>query len=231
MKIIVTAIALCFIVSVADARCMSRVVSSNDESAAHAEFIFTCHDGMKGRTTVYDDSVVFSFGLVPVDESPQYHFRRVGITTFPMKNDLAGIGDVDEVDLMTPPVKDESECGLTEYQHIISSLIPPELRRETRVLFTTKGYTEHRNEDDRCNDKQEATGLFVGSYHPGMTSRKIVANVFNSLIVMHLNHLHGEGVFIEWKEDPDILILPDGNFAFPPPIGFPPPWIIDKTGP
>lgn len=234
MKIIVTAIALCFVVSVGgcvrpgvdaysimDAPCAPRAVSSDDESAAHAEFVFICRNGMKGRTKVYDDSV-FSFGFAPVPApfvgtNPRYRHRRVDITTSRVKNDLA---DVWYVDKMPPPVKDELECGFMAYRHVISSLVPPSPDDmhwyETNLTFITKGYYPgHRNEDDKCNDKKGVTGFYAGSYeHP--TQLKMFYRsthwFFDSLIGMQLKHLHGERGFIAWEEDWGNLIIPEASF-------------------
>ena len=197
MKIIVTAIALCFMASIVDARCVSRVVSSDNKFLAYTEFTFTCHNGMKGRTKVYDDKVISSgeaLILAPQNgEGPRYRYRAVvGITTSPIL------------------MKDESECGFMTYSHEISSLVPPSrynvLWSRPDLTFFTRGYTGPRNEDDECKDKQEVTGLFVGSdvvFIGIMTPGRSIPYprlAFNSLIVMHLNHLHGEGVFIQWEE-------------------------------
>ena len=211
MKIVVTAIALCFVVSVGgcarpgvdasvvdmsvvDTGCVFRPVPPDDESAAHTEFIFTCHDGMKGRTRVHDDSV-FSFGFAPVPApfvgtSPRYRHRRVDVLTIPMR---------------------DTKCGLTVYRHGISSLVPPssydELWMYENLTFTTKGY--------------KPFGLsFLGSYEADVT-RGLgndadpdgdMGGVFDSLIVMHLNHLHGEEVVIDWERDSSMFNFPRHHY-------------------
>ena len=194
MKIIITALILCFMASVVDARCVSRVVSSDNKFLAYTEFTFICHNGMKGRTKVYDDKIISSgmaLVLAPQNgEDPRYRYGAA-------------------VDIMTSPIlmKDESECGFMTYSHNIHSFVPPSsydaLWSRPDLTFFTKGYTGHRKEDDECNDKQEVTGLFVGSDVVIIMPKRSIPYprlAFNSLIVMHLNHLHGEGVFIQWEK-------------------------------
>ena len=196
MKILVPALMLCFMASVSDADCASRAVSSDNKFLAYTEFTFTCHNGMKGWTKVYDDKVI-SYGsalVLPLENDARPRYSRGAA-----------------VEIITSPMKDESECGFMAYSHSIHSFVPPStynlLWSRPQVTLFTKGYTGHRNEDDECKDKQEVTGLFVGSpiviMMDSMTDSKGIPYprlAFNSLVIMHLNHLHGEGVFIQWEQ-------------------------------
>ena len=198
MKIIVTALMLCFVASVADARCAPRVVSPDDDSDVYAEyaeytdFSFVCHDGTNGVTVIrtYGDSGMD--GAFSAAMSPDY--GSVNILSIP----------------------DRTKCGLIYEVHMIGiGEDPPnaeELLQLNGMQFMTIGVTPPpRDPDDKCNNQEGEIDFYYGTYKLEGSRGRVVPNpwrVFNSLIVMHLNHMHGERVnprvpevFIQWRED------------------------------
>ena len=201
MKIIVTAIALCFVASVADARCASRDMASDDPLylAQYDNFTFACHDGISGAT-----NAVNAQGQAELNPDIDVIFSQGVGTAYGMVHVLS--------------IQRQTECGLLYEDHLISigedPPSPSEMLQGNRMSFTTLGMALPRDPDDKCNNREAVIGFYRGFYELEETRGPVVPNpwrVFNSLIVMHLYHMHGERVnpnvpevFINWKEDGDL---------------------------